>query len=108
MNITRKCQPSQTWHAYLNNTYTQAEDQTGKTVADDVQLCQSTWLLLHINKYLWNFPRNKTKGDERIAIMAHLHQYAPIVEHEEVNVASIDKMVQVTTTCVHSMLSVTN
>ena len=40
-----------------------------------------------------------------VAIMAHLHQYAPIVEHvEPVHVASIDKTVQVTTARVHPIL----
>ena len=32
-----------------------------------------------------------------VAIMAHPHQYAPVVEQVEVHIASIDKTVQVTT-----------
>ena len=40
-----------------------------------------------------------------VAIMAHLHQYAPMVEPEEkVHVASIDNSVQVTTTRVCPIL----
>ena len=40
-----------------------------------------------------------------VAIMAHLHQYAPMVESvEEVHVTSIDKTVQVTSACARPIL----
>ena len=46
-------------------------------------------------------PKNENKGEEMVAIMAHFHQYSPMVEHvEEVHVASIDRTVQVTTALV--------
>lgn len=42
-------------------------------------------------------PKNENKGEDMVAIMAHLHQYAPLVEeNQDYYVSSIDKTVKVT------------
>ena len=42
-------------------------------------------------------PKNENKGEDMVAIMAHLHQYAPLVEEtQDCYVASIDQTVKVT------------
>ena len=39
-------------------------------------------------------PKNETKGDEMVDIMAHMHKYVPIIEFsEEVYVPSLDEKV---------------
>ena len=41
-------------------------------------------------------PKNENKGEDMVAIMNHLHQYAPLVQQcEDHHVASIDETVRV-------------
>ena len=52
----------------------------------------------HFQVPLGILPKNESKGEDMVAIMAHLHQYVPLVEEtRDCHVASIDQTVKVTT-----------